>query len=119
MTNTRHLGAQELARYYLRRLPADDLLEADAHVHDCTDCRGKLARVVDWSRCLGELSSQAAPLEHLSYEQLAGCVERRLSEAQRAQVDRHTEVCDMCLAELADLEQFAGEANVDPEAAVR
>jgi hypothetical protein len=119
MTKSRHLDPQELARYYLRRLPADDLLEADAHVHDCADCRGRLARVVDWSRCLGELSGETEPLEHLSYEQLARYVENRLSQAQRAHVDRHVEVCDMCLAELGDLEQFAGDVNVAPEVVAR
>jgi hypothetical protein len=119
MTKSRHLDPQELSRYFLRRLSADELLEADAHVHDCPDCRGLLARVVDWSRCLGELSAETDTLEHLSYEQIARYVENRLSEAQRAHVDRHVGVCDMCLAELVDLDQFAGDVNIAPEVVAR
>jgi hypothetical protein len=119
MTNIPHLEAQELARYYLRRLSAEELLDAGAHVQNCADCRGKLARVADWSRGLGELSSQTEPLEHLSYEQLARYVEKRLNAVQRAHVDRHVEACEMCLAELADLQRFAGEANVDPGVVAR
>ena len=119
MTKSRHLDPQELSRYFLRRLPADELLEADAHVHDCPDCRGLLARVVDWSRCLGELSAETDTLEHLSYEQIARYVENRLSEAQRAHVDRHVGVCDMCLAELVDLDRFAGDLKIAAEVVAR
>jgi hypothetical protein len=119
MMKSAHLEPQLLAGYYLRQLPAEDLLDADAHVHECEDCRSKLSRVVNWSCCLGELSSEIEPMEHLSYEQLARYVENRMSEAQRAEVDRHVEVCDMCLAELADLDQFAADMDLAPEVVAR
>lgn len=119
MTKSCHLEPQELARYYLRRLSAEELLQAAVHLHDCADCQGRLARVVDWSHSLGELSSDVGPLAHLSYERIARYVENRLSEAQRAQIDRHVEVCDMCRAELADLDQFAGDVNIAPEVVAR
>ena len=68
---------------------------------------------------LGYFSSETEPLRHLSYEQLARYVEHRLSESQRAFVDRHVRVCDMCLAELDDLDRFAAGANVAPEVVAR
>jgi len=71
------------------------------------------------ARYLGELSNATEPLAHLSYEQLARYVENRLSDTQCAQIDRHVEACDMCRAELVDLERFAADVSVAPEVVAR
>jgi anti-sigma factor RsiW len=102
MTDSRHLSAEDVTRYLLRTLTAEDLLIADDHIHDCEDCRRRLAAAVEWSRKLSDLSEQTNGDDHLTHEQLTDFVEGRLSGPQRAAATRHIRECGVCRAEVEE-----------------
>jgi predicted anti-sigma-YlaC factor YlaD len=112
-----HLSPQELDQYRRRLYPAIDLLAADDHLAECEQCRERLGQLVPtaqaWQTLRASVSSEGK-LDHLSYEQLAAYVDKKLNEVQRNAIENHLDLCRMCAAEFQDLRDFSHELESLP-----
>jgi hypothetical protein len=93
-----HLTETEVLRYQQRVSSAEELLQTDAHLMECADCR---KRVTD--------ALQAEHDTHLSYEQLERFVDTAVSQEEQQAVASHVRICPACAGELADLQSFRAE----------
>jgi hypothetical protein len=113
-----HLTAQQIEDFNGRSASPAELLSTMNHIASCEACReqlsseGKTRAAVDSLRA--DLYRQAES-NHLSYEELARCVDDCLSQADREVLETHLEVCSPCAAELADLRAFRAEMTTYPE----
>lgn len=116
-----HLSPENLESYRQSALPPLELLAVDDHLAACEQCRSRLtgvapAPVLDaaWQTLRLQLHPGAEQVEHLSYEQLAACVDEQLDGADRQTVNQHIESCEMCAYELQDLRAFRQEVQAFP-----
>jgi hypothetical protein len=120
---TRHLTDQELERYRGRTLPPQQLLSANAHLHDCDSCHGRYGgdhRLGDAFALAQSLKRSGVSESHLAFEQLARYVDDTLPRGERSIVAAHLEECAECEAEVSELKPLraliGGESY--PEAAL-
>jgi anti-sigma factor RsiW len=97
-----HPDLQELQAFSDRKLQPAAMLRLDRHLAGCETCRSRIAGLRRHSGAAA-LRRIVAAGAHLPYEQLQGCVDNRLSAAQRAAVAAHVALCPMCRRELDDL----------------
>jgi hypothetical protein len=93
-----HLTETEVLRYQQRVSSAEELLQTDAHLAECAECR---KRVTD--------ALHAEHDTHLSYEQLERFVDTAASQEEQQAVASHVKICPACAGELADLQSFRTE----------
>jgi hypothetical protein len=108
-TMTRHLTDTELERYRGRTLPPQQLLSANAHLHDCNSCHERYGG----DRSLGDAfafaqSFKATGLEesHLPFEQLAAYVDDALRGEEQLMAAAHLEECAECEAQVRELKRL-------------
>jgi anti-sigma factor RsiW len=106
-----HLSTEQIERYRQKSLAAAELLTVDAHIADCAACRKSVAEAVVDSTGIERLrdglhSDSARPAAHLTYAQLAGCVDGGLDAVEREIVESHIAVCTECKSDWLDLEAF-------------
>ena len=95
-----HLTERQIGNYWARQLPPEELLSVDEHLADCESCRARL---------LAGTTPLAIANEHLDYEELEAHVDAAESADQRVRVDAHLRMCDLCRAEVADLQRCRDE----------
>lgn len=100
-----HLTREEAGRYRYRTLSPEELLAVDDHVAVCTQCSADLGRVAEWRGSVSDWTRDP----HLTYEQIAGYVDGRLTGIDRDAVHWHAADCERCRTELVDLQEFARE----------
>lgn len=111
-----HLTAPLIERYREQTLPPAELLDADDHLAGCENCRQRLddeERLQAAGRSLRR-DLGATELTHLTYEQLALCVDGGLDQTDNEIVDSHLKLCEQCSAELNELRAFATETAAYP-----
>jgi anti-sigma factor RsiW len=107
-----HLTLLEMRGYVRGELHPSTLVALDDHLTDCATCREALARESDASfgaEAFGRaLATAEARLEspHLAFDHLRGLVDGTVAEADREWAAVHVALCEMCAAELRDLERF-------------
>ena len=102
-----HLSDQQIKRYRERKLKPAELLAADDHLAVCDVCYGRIDReeLRETFKSVEATFHNAASVEfdHLTYEQLAMCVDDKLTEAERDNLNAHLENCSQCETELNEL----------------
>lgn len=116
-----HLTPQSVELYQQQRLPAKELLEADAHLSRCASCRDQLKERARMSRAIlafrSGLELEAVEgREHPSYEQFTSYVEGRLDEVDVEIMDSHLFVCEECSQVMKELRAFAAVPATSPVA---
>src|SRR5215208_2927234 len=108
-----HLSDQQIKRYCRRKLTPAELLAADDHLGLCDLCYGRIDReqLCETFESVEATFYNAASAEfnHLTYEQLAMCVDDKLTEAERESLTAHLENCSQCETELNDLRSVKAE----------
>ncbi len=101
---TEHLTSQQIAAYQSRSLPPAELLRMWTHASSCSLCGAQLRRPLELGlqTTLARAAFQASHT-HLTYEQMEGYVDSRLSSSERAQVEEHMAACGPCSADLRGL----------------
>ncbi|MEW6731710.1 MAG: tetratricopeptide repeat protein [Acidobacteriota bacterium] len=114
-----HLTQNQIEGYSLRRLSAIELLSASDHLGVCADCRGKVERALDGNTAFFALKSEVlgVALEansspdrtHLTFEQIANCVDKTLAGEELQTVKDHLTSCEQCVMVVDDLRSFREE----------
>lgn len=115
---TAHLTARQIEDFNARSASPAELLSTMNHIASCEACREQLSSERKTRAAVESLRTnlyRQAEGNHLSYEELARCVDDRLSQADRKVVETHLEVCSPCAAELADLRAFRAEMTTYPQ----
>lgn len=99
MTGTTHPTPEQIARYRQRVAPPDELIEVDRHIGTCDQCHA----LVNPGNVAHMVTLVADEHEHLSYEELERYVDGEADDIDRELVRAHTEECEVCRRELADL----------------
>ncbi|MGE0127283.1 MAG: zf-HC2 domain-containing protein [Blastocatellales bacterium] len=108
---TEHLSTTQFEGYLRRRLAPAELLGADDHLAECSECR----RVVESSldndavALYAELAAEAAVGPHPVFEQKAAYVDGLLTGEERQAVEDHLASCAECAPVVADLRAFRNE----------
>lgn len=101
---TSHPAPDALRRYAAGLVDGEALLEVDAHVTSCGQCRQAL-----WTLSRGAFVPAATADAHLTFEVMRAVVDGRASANEASAVARHAAACAACAVELADLRAFAAE----------
>ncbi len=102
-----HLKPDQIDAFRGRTLSAGALLDASRHLKQCPECRASLVARGSAAQMPALLAATGNP--HLSYEELEGYVDRRLSAGARGRVVTHLELCADCRNEADDLGRFRQE----------
>ncbi len=107
-----HLSPAQIQQYLRGGLSAEQLLTLDAHLVTCQLCQDQLQindRLAASTASLRADFQQVAnaPLQHLTWEQLAELTEQKLAATEQEMAESHLQICPACTAELAALRQFA------------
>ncbi len=115
----KHLATEQLRAYGKHRLSPAELIEADAHLAECSACRDRIESVLPASTVAlyADLQREAESATHLSFEQLAAYVEDTLKHAESLVVSDHLVTCSQCAHAASDLRNFAA-TNVSQRPAV-
>ena len=100
-----HLTAAQLRGYESGAIADSALLLADRHLAECEICRRQLRESLPAPR-LPELVQQMEDPIHLTYEQMAGSLDRILDAPVSDWVEQHVAICRRCARELAELHLF-------------
>lgn len=100
-----HLTGDQLRGYESGAMAASALLLVDRHLADCEICRRQLRESLPAPR-LPELVQQMGEPIHLTYEQMAGSLDRSLETPVSEWVEQHVAICRRCARELAELHSF-------------
>ena len=113
-----HLTAKQIEDFNGRSASPAELLSTMNHIASCEACREQLSSERKTRAAVESLRAnlyRQAKSNHLSYEELARCVDDGLSHADREVLETHLELCSPCAAELADLRAFTAEMTTYPE----
>lgn len=112
-----HLTARQIEELKARAASPSDLLSAMNHLASCKPCREQLSSERKTRAGVESLQSdlRRQHARHLSYEEMAACVDDSLSPADRVVLESHAEICSSCAVELADLRAFKAEMTTYPE----
>src|ERR1035438_853943 len=108
MKQAKHLTEEQSSGYRLRTLAGAKLLDVDRHIAQCDACRTRLSREFGAIAALRDLRGRLS--EHLDYAAVAACAEGILS----TESEQHLTECELCRAEVADLEQFRDQLSTTP-----
>lgn len=115
---TTHLTARQIEDFNARSASPAELLSTMNHIASCEACREQLSSERKTRAAVESLQTNVyrqAESNHLSYEELAQCVDEGLSQADREVLETHLEACSPCAAELADLRAFRAEMTTYPQ----
>ena len=107
-----HLTPQEREAYLAGTLVPAELLAADGHLQNCDECMGTLIAERSEPRLVSVNELTDVEVEHLSFEQMSGHVDRRLDAVESSIVMLHLEDCDTCRREVAGLTAVQKEIDV-------
>ncbi len=113
-----HLTARQIQDFNQRSASPQELLAAMNHIALCEACREQLSPEQKTRAAVESLRTdlrRQTHSNHLAYEELAGCVDDALSQADREAIESHLGICSHCVAELADLRAFKAEMTTYPE----
>jgi len=113
-----HLTAPQIEDFNRRSASPSELLAAMNHIASCEACREQLASEQKTRAAVESFRSDIpgqAHSDHVSYEELARCVDDGLTQADREVIESHVGICSHCAAELADLRAFKAEMTTYPE----
>lgn len=113
-----HLTARQLEGLDRRSASPSELLAAMTHIASCEACREQLSSEQKTRTAVESFKAGfrgQARSNHLSYEELAACVDDSLSPADLEVLESHAGICSHCAAELADLRAFKAEMTTYPE----
>lgn len=113
-----HLTARQIQDFNQRSASPPELLGAMNHIALCEACREQLSSEEKTRASVESLRTdlrRQAQSSHVTYEELAGCVDDALSQTDREAIESHLEICSHCAAELADLRAFKAEMTTYPE----
>ena len=103
MTAAGHLAHKQFAGYRDRALSPAELLEVDAHVAECSECRGRLYGENHVAAGIRALRSRLA--RHLGYAEIVACSEGNGKPPQL----QHLRECPACQGDVQDLSRFRTE----------
>ena len=110
-----HPTPDQIHRYRSRSAAPDELLAVDRHLAECDRCFSSIHRTsANQMVTLPALSSHDS--DHLTYEELERSVDGKSELVERELIDAHTQVCDVCRGELADLVRVRGAQAITPSA---
>jgi hypothetical protein len=106
-----HLNEHSVELYHQQRLPAGELMEADAHLSACPSCRMHLKKLERTGAAIEQLRTgldleEALEPEHPHYAQFTAYAEHRLDEVDREIMDSHMEICAQCAEVMRELRAF-------------
>jgi anti-sigma factor RsiW len=114
----KHLSIEQIDAYRQQQLSPAELIQVDDHLSGCAACRRRLetslnssavAVYADWQAAAATLPDAADAREHLSFEQIAGHVDRTLNQANASFVTDHLSSCLQCERAVNDLRTFKAE----------
>ena len=105
---SKHLSAKQVEDYQQRQLPPEDLLAADDHLAECSECRNVVRSPMNTAAVTvyADLASETSVAEHPSFEQKAAYVEGLLTGDARRMIEDHLASCAQCAPQVADLRTF-------------
>jgi hypothetical protein len=103
MTAAGHLADEQFAGYRNRTLSPAEVLEVDAHVAECAECRDRLYIENHVSAGIRTLRSRLA--RHLGYAEIVACSEGNGKPSQL----QHLRECPGCQGDVQDLSRFRTE----------
>ena len=105
---TKHLSVKQVEDYQQRQLPPEDLLAADDHLAECSECRNVVRSPMNTAAVTvyADLASEISVAEHPSFEQKAAYVEGLLTGDARRMIEDHLASCAQCAPQVADLRTF-------------
>lgn len=115
---TEHLSTAIIELYRRGELRGKQRLEADIHLAACRQCsqlagEAETLQVV-FNAIRSSLETSARlPVEHLSGEQIADYVNRKLDEVDLEIVSSHLVWCEECVKDVKDIEGFAAEVAAE------
>lgn len=118
-----HLSTQQVADYRQQRLAPTALIAVDDHLADCAACRRLVEVALPGAvvALYADLQAVAATLPHaavhLSFEQIADCVDEKLVGTELQFVNDHLVACAACAHAAADLRSFKDELAAPVNAA--
>ncbi|MGH9765487.1 MAG: hypothetical protein ACREAC_32025, partial [Blastocatellia bacterium] len=106
-----HISNQLVNGYQQGKLAPEELLSVGEHLAECLSCREQMTRAHYLPQAYSAIaiSLQAVADEHpahLSPEQMATYVDKRLDGVDLTTADRHLEVCSDCYVELLELRRL-------------
>ncbi|MBK9155380.1 MAG: hypothetical protein IPM25_14405 [Chloracidobacterium sp.] len=118
---TGHLTSETIELLRDGKLPSGQLLDVSGHLADCEAC-AKLSREDPmFYQNAADLRSAIAGSgsdPHLTYEQLEGYTNERLSPDAKKAVEIHTSSCDQCRAEIGQFRSLAVLVKEEPNIAL-
>ena len=118
-----HLLPSQIDRYRRRKLSAEDLQSIDDHIGGCKACRellneqiGNLEQkegslLANWTDMLAGVGAETV---HLSYEQVAGYLDRKFEPERLQDIKRHLNDCAECEERVQTLRAFRDETEASP-----
>jgi hypothetical protein len=107
-----HLTHEELEGYGEGVLATTTLLATDQHLFQCATCRRELRALKGSPALPAEVLEMEDPV-HLTYEEMSGFVESKLTDGERERIDVHVHLCRSCAYEVQTLQAF--EARMEAE----
>ena len=98
-----HLTEKDLRDFRANKLDRAGLLRFDDHIASCDACRLAIASSAEAANASSRFARAVVAPDHLTYGQLEGYLDGRLSAIERATVDSHIESCDECRGDLGGL----------------
>jgi hypothetical protein len=120
---SKHLVQTQLERYREGKLSAAELQTIDEHIGECATCRQQLndyladleeltaSLTADWPEIMANTGAEA---KHLSYEQVAACVDGELQEENPPRIEKHLAACADCAERVQKLVDFRNETQLEP-----
>ncbi|MEO8043177.1 MAG: zf-HC2 domain-containing protein [Acidobacteriota bacterium] len=103
---TEHVTEQDLRNFRANRLSRDRLTSIDDHLASCEMCRGRSIATLD-TASVQRFEMAIRPSDHLTYDQLEGYVDGRLSPNDSNVVRLHIGTCGECANELSAFRSLA------------
>lgn len=118
-TGQAHLNEEWIRKYQSKSLAVQELQAAGRHLRECATCRRVLLARIGPMRLPEELAEIPEAL-HLTYDQITGYIDGRLSGPDKEQVESHAFICTSCSREIDELRKLdaqlaASAAQVKPE----
>lgn len=114
-----HPDTTELGLFAAGKLPGQRLLEIDAHVCGCAECRAELAglpAVKKMASDLGTVLLGAADCPE--YEELSAYVQNELGKDEARRIASHTNLCELCSRDVRRIAELRSHALMRPAVTV-
>src|SRR5262245_52117304 len=108
-----HLTDDEIWLFHERQLTGSSRLSLSEHLRACPTCRSRVFPPDSFGTSGFDLSGLVADdEEHLSYEEMAGLVDRLWPAGEIERIEDHLRSCDECAAEVRQLQELRDETSV-------